>query len=602
LYCTPLFCTAQRYLVLMASERLKLSYFPDDGRIWRVEWINDIQYNHAVPSESAFVATIAPFTPEVQQEYETGLYDEKRHFYRNSDIVRNDIKEVKIGVGQSPLIDIGSLWQNGYLINSNVGIKETFNIVVDDAHVQYHPGFHRYNFNGQEIPSLPFNQQIMDYKQGRKVNCAYVQYNDDPYHFIIPDHVLINFYLCSSTSLAHAVYDGSIINSATTEIYKPEKSFYCEEESIFSIYLRMKMFDDDAWVLSRVYKTREGLKAAKLVHDSLMVQNVNNDKYLFPKTIFPFVGPTKLQLCYKHIFCKETNSYKKLVYAIYHCTAPFPFKRIQVIRDATTADKETDIPQEEKKPFNSKNKNKNPQSSPMGSSQEPSNTTQTNKIDKPQNRFGFTEDKPIEKPLKDQCLYKSAKAQKLEDVHTNQQGTGHGTWGSSNTSKGSINTKRAVLDTSFETFIEAIEELNNHKDFTASIRKPTDETRTIPLIKPGKYRQWSYLDSSLQSKRAVIIADIEYMSKHFCLIDFKFREKESYSRAIISRKDFLQPNNDIIHRTLIRLASAKGRWVNITKIDYLLNKPVITKHSEPNIETIITKIKTKLITTIRNTN
>lgn len=577
----------------MSAERLKLSYFPDDGRIWRVEWIYDVRYNLAVPSESAVVVSIAPFRSDIQYEYEHGHYDKDRYFYRNSDVDKKETKEVLVGIGQLPLIDIGSLWKNGQLIDSNVGVKGNFDLIIDDAHVQYLPGYHQYEHDNKMVYAFPPGKQNME-KKGRVAEYAYVQYNDDPYHFIIPEHVLISFYLCPSTSLSHAVYDGSIINSAATEIYKPEKSTYCEEESIFSIYLRMKMLDDDAWVLSRVYKTREGLKAAKLVHDSLMVQNVNNDKYLFPRTVFPFVAPTNLQLCYKPIPCKETEGYRKLVYAIYHCSAPFPFKRIQAIRDATTANKETDIPQEEKKPFESKNKNKKPHSSLMASYQEPSNATQTNKIDKPQNRFGFTEDKPIEKPLKDQCLYKSVKAQKLEDVHTNQQGTGHGTWGSSNTSKGTINTKRAALDTSFETFIEAIEELNNHKDFTAGIRKPTDETRTIPLTKAGKYRQWSYLDSSLQSRRAVIIADIEYMSKHFCLIDFKFRKKESYSRGIISRNDFLIPSDHLIFTTLIRLAHARGRWVNITKIDSLLNKPVITKHSEPNKKVFISKIVGKL--------
>lgn len=207
----------------MSAELLKLSYFPDDGRIWRVEWVYDIQYNLAVPSESVFVATIAPFTPEVQKEYESAAHNENRHFYKNGDVDKKEMLDVFIGVGQSPLIDIGSLWKNGYLINSSVGIKDTFEIVVDDAHVQYQPAFHRYDFNGENLPALPYNQQIMDYKQGRKVNCAYVQYEDDPYHFIIPAHVLINFYLCTSTSLAHAVYDGSIINERTTKIYKPKK-------------------------------------------------------------------------------------------------------------------------------------------------------------------------------------------------------------------------------------------------------------------------------------------------------------------------------------------------------------------------------------------
>ena len=74
----------------------KLSYFPNDGRIWRVEWVNDIKYNLAVPSESVFEANIAPFLPEVQKEYETGAHDENRLFYKNGDVDKNDIRPLKL--------------------------------------------------------------------------------------------------------------------------------------------------------------------------------------------------------------------------------------------------------------------------------------------------------------------------------------------------------------------------------------------------------------------------------------------------------------------------------------------------------------------------
>lgn len=579
----------------MSAELLKLSYFPNDGRIWRVEWIYDVKYNPAVPSESLFVASIAPLTEDAQEKYESGIQDNIKQFYKAEYVDKNELTEIEVGVGQSALIDIGSLWKNGVLINSNVGIKETFDLVVDDAHVEYHPAFYQYDHNGTSIPALPYNQQIMDPKKGRVVNCAFVKYEDDPYHFIIPAQVLINFYLCSSTSLAHAVFDGTIISAASTEIYKPEKTSYSVQRSVFSIYLRMKMHDYDAWTLSRTYKTKEGYEAARLVHDSLMIQNVKGNKYLFPVTKFPFIGPTQLTLCYKPIFCKHTHTFRKLVYSIYHCTAPFPFNTIQVIRDATEADIKTDISEEKKKPFNSTNKNKNPSSTPLGSNQEPSNLSLNNNIDKPQNRYGFTEDKPIEKPLKEQCLYKSSTAKKLKEINTNEQGTGKGTWGPSRTSRASVNTKRAPLDSSFDTLVAAIDKLNEHEEVTASIRTSTEQTKVIPLIKPGKKRQWPYLDSKTGSRRAVIIADIEYKSKNFCLIDFKFRNNESYSRGIIYRTDYLTLSDDLIYRLLIRLAHARGRWLNISNLDSKVSKPVITKHSEPSIETFVKKMVDKLM-------
>jgi hypothetical protein len=153
----------------MLSQTLQLAYFPQDNRIWRVEWVSNIGYNPAVPSESAFSAILSPFSDEVQKEYEENSFEDDRYFYKKSDVIEKDAIEVYIGVGQSPLIDIGSLWKNGFCIKENVGKRETFDLVIDDENVQYLPAFQQQDFKGEKIPIFPLGQQFT-LKKGRVVN------------------------------------------------------------------------------------------------------------------------------------------------------------------------------------------------------------------------------------------------------------------------------------------------------------------------------------------------------------------------------------------------------------------------------------------------
>jgi hypothetical protein len=578
----------------MLSQTLQLAYFPQDNRIWRVEWVANIGYNPAVPSESAFSVIISPLTDEVQKEYEDNSYNDKRYFYKKSDVNGEDSIEVYIGVGQSPLIDIGSLWKNGYCLNENVGIKETFDLVIDDANVQYLSVYHQQEFEGEKIPIFPLGQQFT-LKKGRFVNCAFIESKGVPNDLIIPAHALINFYLCSSTAMAQAIYDGTFSNDRN-KIVNLDKSTYSFEDDIACFWLRKEFYLNDAWTLSRIFCTAEGEKSARLVHDSLLTQRVKGDIFLFPKTIFPFIGSTSLTVYYKPVFCKEEKVFRKLVYAISHCTAPFPFSRVQAPCDHDNRQAEgEDTPEEEKKPgWGGKNKNLNPSNSPLGSSEEPSNYSENQSIPKLSDKFSFLKDKEVERPPKEKCYYKNEKSEVIKEISTNNQSTGKGTYGESTTSSASVGDKKPSLDTTFSIFNSAIHELNQDKKFITSIRPTVPETEKVPRIKPEKYRQWSFLDSNFKSRRAVIIADIEYNNKHLCLIDFKCRANESYSRALLSRMDHLPLSNHTIYETLIRLAHARGIWVNMVKLPKHLNKVITMRHGEKEINILVNRLKSIL--------
>lgn len=63
-------------------------------------------------------------------------------------------------------------------------------------------------------------------------------------------------------------------------------------------------------------------------------------------------------------------------------------------------------------------------------------------------------------------------------------------------------------------FTKAIEEPNKVEGCSAIIRPPTHATQFVPLTKPRRYRQWSYLNSAEKTRRQVIVADVSVDGKN----------------------------------------------------------------------------------------
>lgn len=111
----------------------------------------------------------------------------------------------------------------------------------------------------------------------------------------------------------------------------------------------------------------------------------------------------------------DDSGWRYIVFALEHCTGPFPFNAITCDRDNSNLRPEKgedDLPDDQKKPaFPPKpDSGKNMTDGELQSDNEPSNNMQSAVVTLPEDRFGVLSSMELEKPEKEMCHYISADA------------------------------------------------------------------------------------------------------------------------------------------------------------------------------------------------
>ncbi len=149
----------------------QISEFPQDDRYWRVDWLGAIEQNPNISDELLFQVHISPF---IEGADFLGM--------DRSDLMMLDIvdseksKVIRIGVGQLPLISIGSIWHQGCCTGIYAGKVKTSkkrNIsssTICEVRADYREG------NSWLIPKY-------SYKLGRGLqsNLVCIKIKDDPF-------------------------------------------------------------------------------------------------------------------------------------------------------------------------------------------------------------------------------------------------------------------------------------------------------------------------------------------------------------------------------------------------------------------------------------
>ena len=352
----------------------KIKEFPNDGRIWRVDWFGGVERNDLVPSEPKIQLIISPIISG------TGLD------YAASKAVNHDERQtISIGVGQLPLITIGSLWQHQRCLPSVAGKKKPFfDLEISPDKVQVIKS----DLVVEGRPLIPKSHYQIG--AGLAAKCLAVEINGDPYGIIIPVAEIIRFYYATSTDLAKAIFYGDFQHNLGSIVNPAECGFNSDERQCI-LKLRKEFSDSDAYIVGRILCSEYARAGAKLVHDSLMKDAALGKAKAYPEVAFPFAGLTSLRARIKSIPTSEEGVWRSLVFALEHCTGPFPFNSILCGRDNDNRPDGEDTPDDEKEPAYPTTK---PQPKPeivdgeLQSDEEPSNDIQQVVLVLPEDRFG----------------------------------------------------------------------------------------------------------------------------------------------------------------------------------------------------------------------
>ena len=517
---------------------IQIKEFPNDGRVWRIDWFGAVRKNDNVPTEP----TIDVYLRPVSVTDKTSIAD---FGWLNKERIC-----CTIGVGQLPVLTIGSLWKNGKLLDYQVIVPSNLpNVNIAEDSVRLIEAAHK-DQTGYIINKAAFD--IGGFKNGLSARCLAIESDGDPYSIIIPVAEVIRFYYAISTNLAKIAFLGSYETNFDQII--GERCGFDSKTKILIIHLRQWLYDNEGWVLGRILRDKNAQQGFFQIHRSLVKQSVGKYHQPMPETNFPFQGKTDWAA--RCLSFTSGGKVRTLILELLRCTAPFPFSNLVVIRDndGRQASPETDLPESNKRPYLRNQGLKSGTSKKLHSIEEPVQNMKRMVIDYVKERFGDLWNKELIKPEKEFCNYRKTDLLFLPPSEsTTALGTGDGTSGQSKTAPISISinvgketgiaqklrphSRSEALPATFENMMAAVRYLSeNYQD--KGVTAKVWPTLYMPLTS-NRSSQWSYLDTSatttnlVKTPRRVLIAELNIDNMLFWLVEFEQRESESLTAAMI---------------------------------------------------------------------
>ena len=492
---------------------IQIKEFPNDGRVWRIDWFGAVRKNDNVPTEPIIDVYLRP----VSVTDKTSIAD---FGWLNKERIC-----CPIGVGQLPVLTIGSLWKNGKLLDYQVIVPSNLpNVNIAEDSVRLIEAGHK-DQTGYIINKAAFD--IGGFKNGFSARCLAIESDGDPYSIIIPVAEVIRFYYAISTNLAKIAFLGSYETNFDQII--GERCGFDSKTKILIIHLRQWLYDNEGWVLGRILRDKNAQQGFFQIHRSLVKQSVGKYHQPMPETNFPFQGKTDWAA--RCLSFTSGGKVRTLILELLRCTAPFPFSNLVVIRDndGRQASPETDLPESNKRPYLRNQGLKSGTSKKLHSIEEPVQNMKRMVIDYVKERFGDLWNKELIKPEKEFCNYRKTDLLFLPPSEsTTALGTGDGTSGQSKTAPISISinvrketgiaqklrshSRFEALPATFENMMAAVRYLSeNYQD--KGVTAKVWPTLYMPLTS-NRSSQWSYLDTSatttnlVKTPRRVLIAEL----------------------------------------------------------------------------------------------
>jgi len=540
-----------------------------------VDWFGAVERNYSIPSEPSIQVIISPLAPD------------HGDLASSKSVIDNQRKTIKVGIGQLPVIRIGSLWKNGELLADQAGKAALFNgLQISPQTVQLIRSNHKINSDWLIPPG--YHSVGGD---GLKAHCLAVEYKGDPFGLIIPAAEAIRFYYAHSTDLAHAVFAGDFQDNPSS-IVMLEDSYFDKDEKTCQLRLRTNFDDEDAWTIGRIFNSPIAKNGAMMIHNSLMRDSINEVFPLYPEGAFPFHAKTSIRARVKPI--KSCGTWRYLVFALERCSGPFPFDHLIVDRENRNIKVAGDTNERELKPYPRPPKEIDQEFSKkeIQNRNEPSRYSPLKRIITSQDQFGAVAGIRYEKFIPSENKYKGVRMLDVVEMPIEQYGTGEGVYSENKTGSVRFITDQEVrpLPENLVRFTKAIEKLNKIEGCSSAIRTPSRATQFVPLTKPSRFRQWSYLNSAENMRRQVIVADVLIDGRPISMVEFEWRIGEAYKLALLVGDGVSYLSDGIIGQTLMEMAKVEGRWRKISVSNQLKLATILHGWSSERLYSEITAL------------
>lgn len=564
----------------MAQSIPEISSFPQDGRLWRVDWFGQAIRAPHKELESDIEVQLSPFIGNPSDpDYVHAVKNDER-------------KIVTIGVGLLPYVFIGSIWKNGSL----------------EFMSKY-----RYSEWNDQIEFTPQSMKIMkplDEVNGKKLitndyhaiasgscieaRCLAVTHRGKPAILIIPQIELIRFYYIVSEVLARFQFSGNLQNS--WKLFDPRNEDDHPSQEPFQFELPNEFRKEDTRILARLAASKIARTNAAKIHQSIMMHSANKE-YCHPATYPPFIGKTDLKARGKWI--KTGGQWRFLVFWIDSCSGKFPFSRLIALSDQFPAEV-SDKPGDETKNAAADKTVRRTRTKQEVQEGSKIDTTVDTRSDKPDieilfNRERFTEFK------KERVEFRSTKlkvpqtttvvAVKKKKKKLNKVATGAGSPGDADTGKVSFGEEsgppsESTITPSLAPFLQNIYDGLCHlqktypEDFSFSLITVIDKKseifnleigsiQKVPMVRNDIKLPWAFCGkmNGKWVRRQLLIAEAFYKGKHFNFFEAERRLKkdeegkptdkdgEMFTALMVYKPDFSQVSKDDLIDVVLECAS-----------------------------------------------
>lgn len=521
----------------------KIKEFPQDGDYWRIDWLGKIQPNIDVESEP----TIDVLLTKLQNGYTDPLSNRS---------LTDEQMSVAIGIGQLPLLRVGSIWKDGQIHAYLPADRNKMAVLEIDTGQELRLAFNeRLTVDGETFDLLPRSYYKIGkhYAKTKDAPLAVFPINgQDLSYLIVPRFELFRFYYICSSKLAFYVWEDTI-GHAINQL----KSAQLAGNDV-RIHLRRDMMDKESYLLARWFVSDKMRQEIKSFRNRRTMVAANQAKHklvsVHPEFGFPFDGKTRLRALGKRIMLHEFGSTGRKIWAflalhILHCNHPMPYRNIVLDRDNRNAkgancDDPGLLPAWANKPGKDSSQSADGDvATTLASDEEPKKELRSKTIDIYEQQFDLKNHLLVKEEVEVQ-KYRSAKVMRSGESIVSQYGTGEGTYGESSTGPVSASTSPPLMSerhlVTLTPFIEALQWIRTQSGVSVETLALGGEHMLVAgetlylLPKTKRMRSWRRIYSEPPRSRGVMVARVARPEGVFYLLEIERRgEDERFSTLVM---------------------------------------------------------------------
>lgn len=385
--------------------RLKFVNFPHDDRIWRLNWIGEIENFRPGYLPSKIRLSFSPILDSSLNRF-------------SADSVYNEINDmVMVNIGDLPLLRLGSLWKNGTevrdinyksdesVFNVNTSLAPKFmtlrNLVYPSVYAVGGRCCHTPCLVLDNMTMISSSNKRMLWRQSNPISTV-----------VIPCTEILRFYFGTSSTLIRKLLHGAAMNINEVLILKDSNGVRRSglvNGGKLCLTLRKNISDINAWPIVRILFDKIAAVTTRKLYTNIIDSRARNEKS-YIKMNLPFEGQSNLKS--QGIWLGKSSNHDNreffLVTRLLSCTADIPFHGLILDRENSNRVRNHNGEEEVGYPSKSIPQNTGEENS-TGFGVNPANDIQDTEFKIQEDRFPSLKKKVIEFIVKVNAKYKAKK-------------------------------------------------------------------------------------------------------------------------------------------------------------------------------------------------